>query len=235
MFHCNNDRLVARDVVFIQNFARIAHRIRMGCTNQIYSRLSIAIELLVCVLFNVRATKLSETSVPPTTAIHRGCTHYDTRRLPSHTPNRLCRHTVLNLHLDPVQYGVDPQYFAFAAKLGIPNATLAQLGYPAIPGPGLPPPYNTTDKYDRNAVAPLLKSSQRFGEAYLDVLDDVGMEWWWLDDEPVWTARILYERSQKLRADVSCRLCVVVYTSLCVVYTCLWLYTRVSAVHRTGV
>eukprot|EP00041_Stephanoeca_diplocostata_P027855 m.775917 g.775917 ORF g.775917 m.775917 type:complete len:1031 (-) comp23260_c0_seq2:313-3405(-) len=109
--------------------------------------------------------------------------------------------TVLNLHLDPVQHDVDPSYFAFAAKLGISNATLAQLGYPSIPGPKLPPPYDTPNNYDKSAVAPLLKSSQRFGEAYLDVLDDVGTNWWWLDDEPVWTARILFERSQRQRED----------------------------------
>jgi hypothetical protein len=41
-------------------------------------------------------------------------------------------------------------------------------------------------------VATLLQTNQRFGEAYLALLDTVpAVKWWWLDDEPVWTARIL--------------------------------------------
>ena len=40
-----------------------------------------------------------------------------------------------------------------------------------------------------------------FGEAYLAQLDRMGTTWWWLDDNPYWTARMLYEHSAKLRGD----------------------------------
>ena len=112
--------------------------------------------------------------------------------------------TVLNLHLDEVHYGADPGYFEFANKLGISNATLASLGHPTIPctgrggsgaGCGLPAPYAGSN------VSTLLQVDQVFGEAYLDLLDSVGTDWWWLDDQPIWTARILFERSKQIRAD----------------------------------
>jgi hypothetical protein len=45
------------------------------------------------------------------------------------------------------------------------------------------------------SVAGLLSSSKKFALAYLDLLDSTGTNFWWLDDEPKWVARILYEHS----------------------------------------
>ncbi|EDQ87770.1 uncharacterized protein MONBRDRAFT_26892 [Monosiga brevicollis MX1] len=93
-------------------------------------------------------------------------------------------HTVLNLHLNAVQAGVAPSYHAFAEALGIDPS----LGFD-IPSANLSYPYN-------QSVADLLKQDPTFARAYLDIaLDDVGMGWWWLDDVPSWTARLLYEHS----------------------------------------
>jgi hypothetical protein len=41
----------------------------------------------------------------------------------------------------------------------------------------------------------LLVSSRRFATAYLSLLDRMGTNFWWLDDEPHWVARILYEHA----------------------------------------
>ena len=50
--------------------------------------------------------------------------------------------TVLNLHLEPVQHGVDGGYFELGAALGWDAATLQGWGFPAIPGGAkLPAPY----------------------------------------------------------------------------------------------
>ena len=46
------------------------------------------------------------------------------------------------------------------------------------------PPYT-------GSVAELLVSSRRFASAYLSLLDRMGTNFWWLDDEPKWVARIL--------------------------------------------
>jgi hypothetical protein len=73
-----------------------------------------------------------------TARLHRLTMNSATTLVTSHNTEGLA--TVLNLHLDAVQHNVDPQYFTFAAKLGLDNHTLGQRGYPAIPGPGLPAP-----------------------------------------------------------------------------------------------
>ena len=103
--------------------------------------------------------------------------------------------TVLNLHLRPIQYGADKGYFDVGSKLGWDRNQLQSWSYPPIPSAQLPPPYNT------DSVHTLLLANQTFGEAYLDNLDSMNTTWWWLDDAPVWTARILYEHSAKLRDD----------------------------------
>eukprot|EP00730_Choanoeca_flexa_P000830 TRINITY_DN10355_c0_g1_i2.p1 TRINITY_DN10355_c0_g1~~TRINITY_DN10355_c0_g1_i2.p1 ORF type:complete len:932 (+),score=199.62 TRINITY_DN10355_c0_g1_i2:23-2797(+) len=99
-------------------------------------------------------------------------------------------HTVLNLHLRPIQAGVAPSYPAFAQALGLnPNGTID------IPSANLSFPYN-------QSVANLLRTDKKFAEAYLNIaLDDVGMNWWWLDDDPHWVARMLYEHSTKQRGE----------------------------------
>lgn len=70
----------------------------------------------------------------------------------------------LNLHLNPAQYGVDPGYDQLASRLGFDPKP---PGYPSIPGPGCPAPYN------HGNVADLLKTSKVFGQAYLELLDSV--------------------------------------------------------------
>lgn len=95
-------------------------------------------------------------------------------------------HTVLNLHLNPVQDHVAPSYADFARALGLDAAR----GFD-IPSANWSFPYN-------QSVSDLLQTDPKFAKAYLDIaLDDVGMSWWWLDDTPVWVARILYEHSAK--------------------------------------
>ena len=91
----------------------------------------------------------------------------------------------LNLHLDAVEpppVTKQASWLKFTKALGLP-ATLNA----SIPSAGAAP--------FTGSVVDLLSSSKRFGEAYLDLLDDMGTNFWWLDDEPKWVARILYEHS----------------------------------------
>ena len=101
------------------------------------------------------------------------------------TVDRAGLNLTLNLHLDPVEpppVTAPGPYAAFVKALGLPagfNGT--------IPGPKAGP-------FTR-AVKDEIWRSRVFGEAYLDLLDGTGTNWWWLDDEPRWVARILYEHS----------------------------------------
>jgi alpha-glucosidase (family GH31 glycosyl hydrolase) len=96
--------------------------------------------------------------------------------------------TTLNLHLDAVEpppVTDQAAYTRFVAQLGLPVGTNV-----TIPGPHAPAAYKAS-------VKQLLSSSKTFAMAYLDLLDHMGTNFWWLDDEPRWVSRILYEHSEQ--------------------------------------
>ena len=75
-----------------------------------------------------------------------------------------------------------PRYEVFCARLGLDarhNLT--------IPSSSSPP--------FTSSVESELAKSKVFAEAYLELLDNMGTNFWWLDDTPDWVARILYEHS----------------------------------------
>ena len=90
----------------------------------------------------------------------------------------------LNLHLEPVDpANEDPAHYAtFAKKLGF--APSANLTIPSTQSA----PYVGT-------VAEEITKSKEFATAYLELLDEMGTNWWWLDDTPDWVARVLYDHS----------------------------------------
>ena len=92
----------------------------------------------------------------------------------------------LNLHLRPVDpTAEDPQHYSrFVQELGLSLRPEQNISIPSDASP----PYT-------GSVAELLVSSRRFATAYLSLLDRMGTNFWWLDDEPKWVARILYEHS----------------------------------------
>jgi hypothetical protein len=95
----------------------------------------------------------------------------------------------LNLHLEPVAAAAEAHYAAFARALGFSPEPNASSGFNAsIPSAASPPFVGS--------VADELSRSRRFAEAYLALLDGAGTNVWWLDDEPRWVARLLFEHSQ---------------------------------------
>jgi alpha-glucosidase (family GH31 glycosyl hydrolase) len=119
-------------------------------------------------------------------------------------------HTVLNLHLKPVHHTVDEQaaaggtdpggYSHFASQLGLPDPST--FGYAPIPSSQCPPPFNKGQVADwlKNTASVIgaenSHKSKLFAQAYMQLLDGMGTAFWWLDDEPRWVARILYEHSK---------------------------------------
>ena len=90
----------------------------------------------------------------------------------------------LNLHLEPVDPANEDHlsYTAFATKLGFSaekNLTIPSAE--SAPFTGI--------------VAEELTKSKEFATAYLELLDTMGTNFWWLDDSPDWVARLLYEHS----------------------------------------
>jgi alpha-glucosidase len=104
---------------------------------------------------------------------------------PAHFLNAVDRaglNLTLNLHLNPVSPD-EPSYAAFLHALGLPAATNA-----TIPSAASPP-------YDSGSVYEELVRSPTFAAAYLALLDTMGTNFWWLDDEPHWVARLLHVTS----------------------------------------
>ncbi len=90
----------------------------------------------------------------------------------------------LNLHLEPVDPANEERshYEAFVTKLGFaPELNLTVPSAEAKPFTG--------------TVAEELTKSKQFAGAYLELLDRMGTNFWWLDDTPDWIARLLYEHS----------------------------------------
>lgn len=90
----------------------------------------------------------------------------------------------LNLHLEPIDPANEERthYAAFATKLGF----AAEKNF-TIPS-AYSAPFTGT-------VAEELTKSKDFASAYLELLDMMGTNFWWLDDSPDWIARLLYEHS----------------------------------------
>ena len=80
--------------------------------------------------------------------------------------NALGLNTTLNLHLNPILPPPTTKASSYAKFLHRLGLAPDQVGNGSIPGPNSPP-------YTGSVVAELLASKQ-FGEAYLDLLDDMG-------------------------------------------------------------
>ena len=80
--------------------------------------------------------------------------------------NALGLNTTLNLHLNPILPPPATKASSYAKFLHRLGLAPDQVGNGSIPGPNSPP-------YTGSVVAEL-STSKQFGEAYLDLLDDMG-------------------------------------------------------------
>ena len=88
----------------------------------------------------------------------------------------------LNLHLDPIEpppVTPQPSWEKFTAALGLPRTLNTSIPGPGIPGtvPGVAP--SSSSSWDQRVVT-LLSASKTFGEAYLNLLDDMGTNFWYV-------------------------------------------------------